>query len=160
MLARRDPFREMMTLRHAMDRLFDSAFVGPQDVAQESGWSSLAMDVSENEDAYMVKATMAGVRPEDIEITYQGNTLTIKGEAKEEKETEGEQYHIRERRFGTFSRSITLPSNIQADRIEAASENGVLTIRLPKAEEAKPKRISIQAKESPKTIEAGAGRSK
>ena len=142
-LTRWDPFREMLTLRTAMDRLFDSAFVGPSFTWQSEG--GLALDVTENPDEFIVKASVAGVNPDDLEITYNNNVLTIKGEVKAEKETEEKHYLVRERSYGTFSRSFSLPSNIKADAIQASHENGVLTLHLPKAEEAKPKRIPVQA---------------
>ena len=143
MLTRWDPVREMMGLRRAMDRLFDDAMVS------SPGWDNvsrmeLAMDVSESDDAYTVKASIPGVSPDDIDITYNANTLTIKGELKEEKEVQEARYHLRERRFGSFSRSINLPSTIDASGIQANYEKGVLTLSLPKAEEAKPKRIEIK----------------
>ena len=97
MLTRWDPVREMMGLRRAMDRLFDDAMVS------SPGWDNvsrmeLALDVSESDDAYSVKASIPGVNPDDIDITYNANTLTIKGEVKEEKEVQEARYHLRERR--------------------------------------------------------------
>ena len=146
MLTRWDPVREMMGLRRAMDRLFDDAMVS------SPGWDNvsrmeLALDVSESDDAYTVRASIPGVNPDDIDITYNANTLTIKGEIKEEKEVQEARYHLRERRFGSFSRSINLPSKIDASGIQANYEKGVLTLNLPKAEEAKPKRIEIKTQQ-------------
>lgn len=143
MLTRWDPVREMMGLRRAMDRLFDDAMVS------SPGWDNvsrmeLALDVSESDEAYTVRASIPGVNPDDIDITYNANTLTIKGEIKEEKEVQEARYHLRERRFGSFSRSINLPSTIDASGIQANYEKGVLSLNLPKAEEAKPKRIEIK----------------
>lgn len=143
MLTRWDPVREMMGLRRAMDRLFDDAMVS------SPGWDNvsrmeLALDVSESDEAYTVRASIPGVNPDDIDITYNANTLTIKGEVKEEKEVQEARYHLRERRFGSFSRSINLPSTIDASGIQANYEKGVLSLNLPKAEEAKPKRIEIK----------------
>lgn len=143
-LTRWDPFREMMTLRNAMDKLFDSAFVGPN-VAWEQEALSMAVDVVENPDNFIVKASIPGINPDDLEITMNNNVLTIKGEVKEEKDIEEARYHIRERRFGSFSRSFTIPSNVKANSIQANYQNGVLILSLPKAEEAKPKRISVQS---------------
>lgn len=155
MLTRWDPFRDMMSIRNTMDRLFDSYMTGTQDRWQPMTWD-LALDVAENKDAYVVKASLPGINPEDVEITYNNNTLTIKGEVQEEKESEDTQYHLRERRYGAFTRSITLPAGVESDKIEANYEAGVLTLRLPKAEEMKPRRISIASKSSPKVIEAKA----
>jgi HSP20 family protein len=88
-----------------------------------------------------------GIKPEDLDITVTKNTLTIKGEVRQEEEKEEERYHLRERRYGRFARSITLPTSVDADEIEANYENGVLTLRLPKTEEVKPKRIEVKSGE-------------
>ena len=142
MLTRWDPLREMMGLRRAMDRLFDSAMVGAPSWEGTSRWE-LALDVSESDDAYQVKASLPGIDPEDIDITYNANTLTIKGEIKEEKEVEEARYHVRERRYGSFSRSITLPTEIKDAEVEASYDAGVLKLTLPKTEPIKPKRIEV-----------------
>jgi HSP20 family protein len=149
-LTRWDPMQEMMTLRNAMDRLFDSAFVG-----SNLGWQpenlDMAVDVIENADGFVVKASLPGIKPEDLEITYNNNVLTIKGEIKEEKDIEEKRYHLRERHYGSFSRSLSLPGNVKTDAIQANFEQGVLRLTLPKSEEAKPKRIPVQTSQ---TIEA------
>ena len=150
-LMRWDPFREMLGLRRAMDRLFDDAI---SEAPEWEGMSwNLALDVIEGENEYQVKASIPGIKPEDLEITYNNNILTIKGETTEEKESEEKHYHLRERRHGSFSRSLTLPSNVKADEIKANYEQGVLTLFLPKAEEAKPKRIAIGTSNPQKVIE-------
>jgi HSP20 family protein len=110
---------------------------------QSSNWG-LALDVVENKDEFIVKASIPGIKPEDIDVSYSDGVLSIQGEMKSENEKEEEQYHLRERRYGTFSRSISLPSHIKGDQIEANYENGVLMLHLPKAEEMKPKRIPIK----------------
>jgi HSP20 family protein len=142
-LIRWDPFREMMTLRNWMDHWMDTPMTAL------SGWQpanwDLALDVAETDEAFQVKASLPGIAPEDLEITYNNNVLTIKGEVKEEKDLEEQRYHLRERRYGSFSRSITLPSLVKAEAIEASYEAGVLTLHLPKTEEAKPKRIPIRS---------------
>ncbi|UCH60054.1 MAG: Hsp20/alpha crystallin family protein [Anaerolineales bacterium] len=154
-LIRRDPFREMMSLRSMMDRLFDDAFFRTRwDWEPESG--QLSLDVSESEGEYTVKASIPGINPNDLDITFTGKTLTIKGEYKEEETKEGVQYHVRERRYGSFSRSVTLPTTVESDNIEARYEAGVLTLRLPKTEEVKPKRISVRSIEAPQMIEGRA----
>ena len=146
MLSRYDPFREMMTLRSAMDRLFDSAFVGSREDLEFANWG-LALDVSETGDEYLVKASVPGVNPDDLEITYNNKVLTIKGETKQENKVEETRYHLRERRFGSFARSVSLPTAVDSDHIEAGYENGVLTLHLPKTEETKPRRISISSRD-------------
>lgn len=102
------------------------------------------MDIYETPDSYEIEAAMPGIKPEDVDITLNNNALTIRGETKVEEEKEDKSYHLRERRAGAFLRSITLPSSINADAIEARYDNGVLKLRLPKAEEAKSKHIQIQ----------------
>jgi len=94
----------------------------------------------------VVKSSVAGVKPEDIDITITGDTLTIKGETKAEEKIERENYVRQERRYGAFSRSLTLPTTIVAEQAKAEFENGVLTLTLPKAEEVKPKTIKVKAK--------------
>lgn len=155
MLTRWDPFRELMSIRSTMDRLFDSVLSGTTTTWQPTVWD-LALDVAENEDEYVVKASLPGINPDDLEITFSHNTLTIKGEVKEDKELKEAHYHLRERRYGSFARSVTLPAGIDADKIEASYEAGVLKLRLPKAEEVRPKKIAIKSGEKPKVIEARA----
>ncbi|MBX3011580.1 MAG: Hsp20/alpha crystallin family protein [Caldilineaceae bacterium] len=143
-LTRWEPFREMANLSRVMDRFFDEPF-GEMPVLWRRGEGySLALDVAEQNDKYIVKASVPGIKPEDVEITLTDNVLTIKGETKTETETQEENYHLRERRFGSFMRSIALPNTIDADKIEAVNENGVLTLTLPKAEAVKPKRIEVK----------------
>lgn len=143
MLARWDPYRELVSMRRLMDRLMDSAVTGDSDTTQAAAWG-LALDVAEKDDEFVVKASIPGIDPEDLEITYTNDTLSIRGEVKEEKESEQANYHLRERRYGAFFRSVTLPSQIDSAKIEANYDKGVLALRLPKAEELKPKRIPIK----------------
>jgi HSP20 family protein len=105
----------------------------------------MAVDVAEDENSYIVKASMPGVKPEDVEVTLQNHMLTIKGEAKEDKEFKEENYHVRERRYGSFMRSLSLPATVKAEKIEAKHEDGVLVVRLPKSEADKPKKIAVKA---------------
>ncbi len=91
-----------------------------------------------------MKASIPGVDPNDVEVTLTDNTLTIKGEVKEETDVEERNYHLRERRFGSFTRNVTLPLPVDADKVEATHENGVLSLRLPKTEAVKPKKISVK----------------
>jgi HSP20 family protein len=152
-LTRWDPFREMMSFRSAIDRLFDESVFGRQsDWEGQLSWSPL-LDVAETGDEYLVKASLPGIEPDDLEITYNNNVLTIKGETQAEREVEEQRYHLRERRSGSFSRSLSLPSTVDADHIQASYTAGVLTLHLPKLEEAKPKRIQVRSGESPHMIE-------
>ena len=150
MLTRWDPFREMLSMRRTMDRLFDRAF-DAEFPSVATSWD-LALDVVENEGEYLVKASVPGINPDDIEVTFTDNTLTIKGEMKEDKDVEEKQYHLRERRYGSFARSISLPGHIKPDAIEAHYDAGVLTLKLPKAEEMKPKKIAVKTG-APKLLE-------
>jgi HSP20 family protein len=140
-LIRWDPYRDLLTMRELMDRVFDRSLPN----VTSGAWDmNLALDVIENSDEFVVKASIPGINPDDLEITYNDRTLTVKGELKEDKEISEEHYHLRERRFGTFSRSINLPTNIDADHIAANYEAGVLELHLPKTEEAKPRRIQVK----------------
>lgn len=141
-MIRWDPYRELVSMRDLMDRLFDRT------LTSASNWTpdwNLALDVAENADEFVVKASIPGINPDNLEITYNDRQLTIKGEVQEEQEVEETRYHLRERRFGSFSRSLSLPSSINSDQIKASYEAGVLTLHLPKTPEAKPRRIEIQS---------------
>ncbi len=147
-IVRWEPFRDMMTLREAMDRLFEESFVSPgRREWMAPAETALALDVYETEDSLVVQSSIPGVKPEDVDITITGNTLSISGESKEEKEVKEENYLRRERRYGAFSRSVTLPEGVNADQAEADFEDGVLTLTIPKAPEAKPKTIKIKGTE-------------
>lgn len=129
-----------------MNRIFD--------LETEQLPSGFPLDVIENDAEYIVKASVAGFDPEKMEITYDDNTLSIKGEIEEEnKDFEEGKYHIRERSFGSFYRSISMPGVIEADAISADSENGILTIRLPKKPETQPKKINVSIKSASKVID-------
>ncbi len=135
---------ELNRLRREIDRLFEEpfSFLAPSTSFFE-GWTP-AVDIYEDNDKYVVKAELPGMKKEDIDVSLDGNTLTISGERKQEEEKkEGENYRS-ERFFGRFQRSITLPTAVQADKIEATYKDGVLTLTLPKAEEAKPKQIQVK----------------
>ncbi len=147
-IMRREPFSELMSLRQAMDKLFEDSFVRPSRFLAAFGETAApAIDAYQTPNEVVVKAAMPGVNPEDINIDITGDTLTIKGETKTEEEIKKEDYLYQERRYGGFSRSLVLPSGLRADKAEANLENGILTLTIPKAEEAKPKTIKIKAKE-------------
>ena len=145
-LTRWEPYRELQTMRQMMDRLLDDDFLRPLNLWERGGEATtgLALDVAEKDDAYIVKASLPGVNPEDVEVTLTDNVLTIRGETREDKDIKQESYHLRERRFGSFARSVTLPNAVNADKIEAVNENGVLTLTLPKAESVKPRKIEVK----------------
>lgn len=144
-MTRWDPFREMTSLRQAMDRLIEESYVMPQmGGGTGAGGMGFEMDVMEQGDNLVVKASLPGVKPEDVNITVENNVLTIKGEMREDREEGEGRYHHRERRWGSFQRSVLLPSDVDAQACDASFEHGVLTIKLPKSEQAKAKRIPIR----------------
>jgi HSP20 family protein len=135
-----------MTLREAMDRLFDDAFTRPLSV--RDGWSMTnpAIDMYQTDNDVVVKASIPGIKAEEVQINVTGDILTLKGDVNQEDERNDRAWHIREHRFGSFERSIVLPTDVKSDKAEAVFENGILTITLPKADEVKPKTINIKAK--------------
>jgi HSP20 family protein len=140
----RDPlFREMEAWRNAMERMLNE--VATTRYEANRPWV-LPVDVIETEDKYIVKASIPGINPDDLDITFSDNILTIQGEIADEAEKLEGNYLLRERRFGVFQRSIALPERVEADKIEATYEDGVLVLSIPKVEEIKPKRISVKAK--------------
>jgi len=142
-MTRWQPFREMAGMRDMLDRFFGDE---GGDLRQPLGMWSPAIDLYQTDDDVVVKATLPGVKPEDIQISVTGDTLTLRGEMAKESEVNEATYHLKERRFGSFARTLTLPSSVLADKARADFENGVLTLTLPKAEEVKPKTISVKAK--------------
>jgi HSP20 family protein len=136
----------MMTLREAMDRLFDDAFTRPLSI--RDGWSMAtpAIDMYQTDNDVVVKASIPGIKAEEVQINVTGDILTLKGEVQQEEERKDRAWHIREQRFGSFERSVVLPTDVKSDKAEAVFENGILTITLPKADEVKPKTINIKAK--------------
>ncbi len=145
-LMRWEPAREMMTLREAMDRLFDDAFTRPLSV--RDGWSlaSPAIDMYQTDNEVVVRASIPGIKADEVQINVTGDVLTLKGEVKQEEERKDRAWHIREQRFGSFERSVALPTSVKSDQAEAVFENGILTVTLPKADEVKPRTINIKAK--------------
>jgi HSP20 family protein len=136
----------MMTLRDAMDRLFDDAFTRPLRINDGGNWSMPAVDMYQTDNEIVVKAAIPGVKTDDVQINVTGEVLTIKGEVKEKEETQEKAYHLREQCWGMFERTLALPTDVIADKAKAEFENGILTITLPKAEEVRPKTINIKTK--------------
>jgi len=145
-IVRWEPLSELMSLQEAMDRLFEESFVRPRSALMPFGSTGLALDVYETDDALVVTTSTPGVKTEDLDISITGDILTIRGETKREEEVKRENYHRQERRYGAFSRSVTLPVPVDADKAEAKCQNGVLTLTIPKAEEARPKIIKVKGK--------------
>ena len=138
-----DPFREVISLRDAMNTLLQESFVRPNGPSGPNGPAALPLDVCETEDAFVVKASLPGIKPEDVQISVHGDTLTIRGESQAEEEKKGEHWHLRERRFGSFQRSLALAVPVDSDRANAHYEHGVLTLTLPKSESVKPRQIKV-----------------
>lgn len=136
-----EPFREMVSLRDAVQDLLAESLTKPE---SDAGACLVpAVDVHESPDAFDVHVSMPGIRPEDVQVTVHGNLLTVSGESKaEERQTEGA-WIVRERRHGNFSRSLTLACAIDADKAVAKTENGVVKLHLPKAEKERPKQIKV-----------------
>ena len=138
-----DPFREMVNLRDAMDSLVNNALVRPFYGNQGSTTGYLPVDVFEGTDSFVIRASVPGMKPEDLHVSVTGNVLTIEGQIKPAEENA--RYYTRELWWGNFTRQITLPSTVNTDSVQTDYTNGILTLTLPKKEEAKPKRIEIHA---------------
>ena len=154
-----DPFREMRSLQDEVNRLFTSSFSrGSNESDLMRGAWSPQVDIFENKNEIVLEAELAGMNPEDVEISIENNVLTIHGERRFEKNDESDNFHRVERSYGSFTRSFTLPPTVQSENANAEFENGVLRLTLAKREEAKPRRIEIKAtgKAEPKTIETQA----
>jgi HSP20 family protein len=143
-----DPFRDLTSIQDEINTMFDRVFgrrttgTGGQG-GMPASWAP-AVDIAERKDAYVVSAEVPGMRPEDLEVTLEDGLLTIQGERRMEEESSDRQYHRVERRYGAFRRSITLPSQVQSDAIEASYSDGVLQVVVPKSEAAKPKKIDVR----------------
>lgn len=138
------PFREFERVRREMDRLWDSFLEGGlRKRGEESEWLP-SLDVAETKNELVVKAEVPGMDPKDIDISLSDGVLTIKGEKRQEKEEKEADYHVAERSYGSFLRSVQLPKEVQSDKISASYKNGILRITLPKSEEAKKKEIKIK----------------
>lgn len=148
-MSRWDPFRDLTSIQEEINQMFDRVFGRRETGGRREGGQSVtawapAVDISERKDAFVVTAEVPGMKPEDLEVTLEDGLLTIKGERRMEEETSDRQYHRVERRYGSFRRSITLPSQVQSDAIEASYSDGVLQVVVPKAESAKPKKINVR----------------
>lgn len=153
-----DPFGQALSLRDAMDRLLQDSFIRPSGRSGQRGMDGamLPLDVSESDDAYTIKASLPGMKPEDVQIQIVGDTLMIRGQTREDREERrGDQVLMRERRMGSFARALTLPMPIDADRVEATFENGELTLRLPKSQQAQPRRIQVRSANGQQSQQGG-----
>jgi HSP20 family protein len=143
----REPLEAITPLRDVMNRLLEESFIGPERL-DVSAARAFPLDISESDDKqqYIIEANMAGFKPEEIEVIASENTLTIRAAKKEESKTQKAGYLRRERYVGEMSRTVTLPSHIDADKIQATCDQGILMLRVPKAAEAKTKQIPVKAK--------------
>jgi HSP20 family protein len=153
-IIRWDPFRDLVSLRERMNKLFEdvASSRGEERDLAASSWAP-AVDIYETENEVILTAEIPGIEEKDIEIKVEDSTLTLRGERKFEKETKEENYHRIERAYGSFFRSFTLPTYVDQDGIEAQHENGVLKIHMPKRAELKPRKVKILkpvAQEKPK----------
>lgn len=152
-LDRWDPFRELRRMEETMDRLWRG--LGPTAGGPNSdveNWG-IPLDVIRDGDNLVVKASLPGVKPSDINVTIEDSVLTVSGKTSTEEEQKEGNYLMRERRTGSFQRSIRLPDTIDSSKAESSYESGVLTIRLPKTEASKPKQLKIDVKDGSKAIE-------
>ncbi len=146
-ITRWDPFRDLVTLQNEMTRMFSRAATGGGEGGELLGAGSWIppMDVHESPDRYTVTLELPGVAPDAVDVTFNDGALTIQGERKFYEGYSEDSFHRVERRFGSFARSIALPSQVDADKIAAKFTNGLLTLEIPKAEQAKPRRIEVKA---------------
>lgn len=143
-LIRWEPMRDMMTLREAMDHLFDEAFTRP--FSMSGGLGMPAVDMYQTDEEVVIRAALPGIKAGDVQISVTGDVVTIKGVIKEKTNSKEKSYHIREQRYGSFERILSLPTAVVSDKAKAEFEDGVLIISLPKAEDVKPKTITVKAK--------------
>jgi HSP20 family protein len=146
-VSRWDPFRDLMSIQNELNRLFGRTYAG-EDAGGSTGTAWMPqLDVFETGDRFVVKVELAGVEPGDVDLSVEDSMLTIRGERKFYENVQEDNFHRVERRYGTFARSLALPQTADAERIEANFDRGVLTIEVPKVEQAKPKKIEIKATE-------------
>lgn len=145
-IVRWEPFRDMVALRDAVDRMWEERFLRPP-MPPIGPWAEapLAVDMYETDDSIVVKTGIPGVKADDIDVSVTGDTLTIKAETTEEEEISRENYLRHERRVGSYCRSVTLPGGLETEQAEADYTDGILTLTFPKAEEVKPKTIEVKA---------------
>lgn len=143
-LQRWDPFAEIRQMQETMDRLFSRWFGGTLAATPERETWTVPLDVVEEPERIVVKASMPGVRPEDIEVTLEDDVLTIRGEIREEHEGRNEGYLMRELRAGRFYRAIRLPDSVDPEKVEAHYEHGVLTVTFPKVESKRARRLEVK----------------
>ncbi len=155
LIRRTSPFGEFLSLRHAMDRLMDDALFRPSNGSENV--RGMPLDVYSTDDALVVEAALPGVKPENVDISVLGDTLTLTATTGEKRSSDEGGYHVQEVRRGRFSRTVTLPSGVKADAASATFENGLLRLAIPRAEQAKPRQIPISGvtEGTATTVDAG-----
>lgn len=143
LVRRPSPLGELVSLRQAMDRLFEDSFVRPRSFNLASDGDILPLDITSSAETLEIEAALPGIRPEDVEITVEDGTLTIRGSSQSERKTTEGEALISEIRRGSVSRAIALPSGLEPDKATATFENGILRLSIPKAEAVKPRQIRI-----------------
>jgi len=157
LIRRPSPFGDFLALRQAMDRLWDDTFVRPM-TGDERDATAMPLDVYSTSDALIVEAALPGVRPEDVQVSILGDTLTLNATSGSERTAEEGGYHVQEVRRGRFARTVTLPSALRTDAATATFEHGILRLWIPKAEQAKPRQIRVTAPaEGAAQVSAGSG---
>ena len=145
-VSRWDPFRDLMSIQNELNRLFGRTYAGAEAGTGSTGGASVPpLDIFETKDHYMVNMELAGVDPDSVDVSVEDSTLTVSGERRFYADVPEEAFHRVERRYGPFQRSLSLPPTANPEKIRASFDKGVLTIEVPKREEAKPKKISIKA---------------
>src|SRR4051794_18981781 len=142
MMRRFDPFDDMLSLRDAMQQLLEDAVITPGR-SSSSGSMGMPLDLHETQDSFIVEAVLPGVQPDDVDITVQDNVLHINAETRREQASQPGSPHRQERYYGRFTRAISLPRQVNPDQIQATLEHGILRLDIPKAEQAKPRKITV-----------------
>jgi HSP20 family protein len=143
-ISRWDPFRDLMSIQSELNQLFGRTYGGEGETVRGAEWAP-PLDVHETADRYVITVELPGLGPDDVDISFEDSVLTVTGERKFYSGRSEGDFHRIERRFGTFGRSLTLPATADANAIEASFDAGVLTIAVPKREEAKPRKIQVKA---------------
>jgi HSP20 family protein len=154
-----DPFRDMMTIREAMDRWLQQSLSGTGQITGQLLSNlrpdSIPIDLVEHDDSFEVRASVPGVKPDDVEVTVQGERVTVRAEVRAAEEKRGDNWLMREHRYGTLQRTITLPSAVSSDNAEARIEHGVLSLRLPKVQGGQAHRIAVSTTGSSQATHGG-----
>ena len=143
LVRRTSPFGELVSLRQAMDRLFEDSFVRPLPWATNGEGAAMPLDITSTADALVVDAALPGMKPENVDITVENGTLTIRAESRDERETKDGETLVKEIRRGSISRAVSLPTGLEADKATATFEDGVLHLTIPRSEAQKPRQIRI-----------------